>query len=365
VATDELVELARAAAGLGGLYSSHLRSEEEALLPAIGEAIQVGEQAGIRINISHLKSSGRPNWGRLASAVGLVDEARARGIEVTADIYPYNKSATTTLEEIFNIPPDLEPLAGIKRQLAASSVSPAERDALVAKYAIELARALADPIAREKIRKLTSAGAPEEVNWVAKGGWDNFTIMFSRTEPGLIGRMFRDLAIERKRPEFEIAADLYVNEGRDLLISLSAMAEEDVRLGLSQKWSMISSDGDSVPPGTAERVHPRNYGTFPRVLGVYARDLGLFGLEEAVRKMTSLPAQTLRLGDRGLVREGAKADLVVFDPSTIRDVATFLEPHQLSTGIAFVIINGKISLENGKATGALNGRTLLSAGHKK
>ena len=359
-ATGEIEELARTAADLGGIYSSHLRSEEEDLLPAVREAIQIGDQAGIRINISHLKSSGRPNWGRLEAAVGLIAEARARGIEVTADIYPYNKSATTTLETIFNIPPDLEPLAGIERKLAVPGLTAAERDTLDAEYAAQLAKALADPGAREKIRKLTSDGAPNKTNWVAKGGWDNFTIMFSRTEPGLMGRMFRDLAAERKRPEFEIAADLYVREGRDLLISLSAMAEEDVRLGLSQKWTMISSDGESMAPGTAERVHPRNYGTFPRVLGVYARDVGLFGLEEAVRKMTSLPAQTLRIKDRGVIREGAKADLVIFDPSKIRDEATFLEPHRLSTGIAFVLINGKISLENGKSTGALNGRTILS-----
>lgn len=362
--TAEIVELTKVAADAGGLYSSHLRSEEENLIPAIEEAIRIGEQSGIRVNISHLKSSGRPNWGRLTQAVRLVAEARSRGIEVTGDIYPYSKSATTTLEAIFNIPRDMDPLASIERQLASSEVSPADRKALDERYAAELARALADPVRRAKIRQLTSEGDPDKVNWVAKGGWDNFTIMFSRTDPRLIGRMFRDLAAESKRPEFEIAADLYVREGRDLLISLSAMAEEDVRLGLSQKWTMISSDGESIAPGTTERVHPRNYGTFPRVLAVYSRDAGLFGLEEAVRKMTSLPAQTLRLKDRGLVREGAKADLVVWDPSKIQDRATFLDPHELSSGIAFVIINGRMSLENGKFTGALNGRALLASNTK-
>lgn len=358
--TEEIAELAKVAALAGGFYSSHLRSEEENLAQAVEEAVRIGELAGIRVNISHLKSSGRPNWGRLGEAVRLVAAARARGLEVTADIYPYNKSATTTLETIFNVPLDLEPLSSLEERLAAPGLSPAERADLDARYVSELSRALADREGRERIRQLTSEGDPNKTNWVAKGGWDNFTIMSSRTEPGYVGRMFRDLAAELRRPEFDIAADLYVQEGRDLLISLSAMAEDDVRLGLAQPWAMISSDGESIPAGMSERVHPRNYGSFPRVLAVYAREAGLFGLEEAIRKMTSLPAQTLRLGDRGLIRIGAKADLVIFDPAKIRDQATFLEPHQLATGIAYVFINGKISLENGALTGALNGRPLFA-----
>ncbi|HOW86709.1 MAG TPA: D-aminoacylase [Candidatus Aminicenantes bacterium] len=359
--TGEIVELAKVAAAAGGLYASHLRSEEENLIPAVEEALRIGDLAGLRVNISHLKSSGRPNWGRLEEAVRLISAARDRGLEATADIYPYDKSATTTLETIFNVPPDLEPLAGLERQLASAGLSPSERPALDERYAVELARVLADPEGRARIRRLTSEGAADKVNWVAKGGWDNFTIMASRTEPQFVGRMFRDLAAELKRPEFDIAADLYVREKRGLLISLSAMAEGDVRTGLRQPWSMISSDGESIPAGTAELVHPRNYGTFPRVLGAYSREAGLFPLEEAVRKMTSLPAQALRLADRGLIRVGAKADLVVFDPAAVRDRATFVEPHQSSEGILFVIVNGKVSVENGVFAGALNGTTLLSS----
>ncbi len=360
--TEELIEVAGAAAPFGGMYSTHMRSEEEKLIPAVEEAIRISEKTGLRLNISHLKSSARPNWGRLKEAVRLVAEARSRGTEVTADIYAYNKSATSSLEEIFNIPGDLEPLAGIAKKIASPDTTSAERQDLDGRYAAELARALADPVSREKIRKLTETGVSDKTNWVAKGGWENFTIMFSRTKPAFVGRMFCDLAVELKRSEFDIAADLYVAEGRDFLITLSTMSEDDVRLGLSQPWTMISSDGLCMDPASKERVHPRNYAAFTRVLSEYVRGNGLLDLENAVRKMTSLPAQTLRLKDRGMIREGAKADLVIFDPAKVKDQATFLEPRQYSTGIEFVLINGRLSVENGVANGALNGRTILKSG---
>lgn len=360
--TEELIELAGAAAPFGGIYSTHMRSEEEKLIPAIEEAIRISEKTGLRLNISHLKSSARPNWGQLKEAVRLVSEARSRGTEVTADIYAYNKSATASLEDIFNIPVDLEPLAGMAKRIASPDTPIAERRDLDGRYAAEVAKALADPVSREKIRKLTETGVPDRTNWVAKGGWENFTIMFSRTKPEYVGRMFCDLAKELKKPEFDIAADLYVAEGRDFLITLSTMSEDDVRLGLSQPWAMISSDGLCMDPASKERVHPRNYAAFTRVLSEYVRDNGLLSLENAVRKMTSLPAQTLRLKDRGMIREGAKADLVVFDPAKVRDKATFLEPRQYSTGIEYVLINGRLSVEKGVANGALNGRTILKSG---
>ena len=196
---------------------------------------------------------------------------------------------------------------------------------------------------------------------MAKGGWDNFTIMASRTRPEFIMKMFRDLAAELKKPEFDIAADLFIAEKDDLIISLSAMDEADLRAGLTPPWSMISSDGEAMAAGSSELVHPRNYGTFPRVLARYVREEKLLTLEDAVRKMTGLPAQTLRLRDRGFLRAGAKADLVVFDPRTVLDRATFTEPHQLAAGIRWVIINGGLSLEDGRLNDRLNGRVLKTA----
>lgn len=356
--TAELVELAREAARFGGLYATHMRSEEEKLLEAVREALQIGREAGIRVEISHLKSSGRPNWGRLPGAVRLIAEARSRGLEVTADIYPYNKSATTTLEEIFNVPRDMEPLAGIVKKMDDGRLGGDEKTNLHRQYADALAAALADPARREKIRKLTSEGVSDSVNWVAKGGWDNFTIMSSRSRPEFALKMFRDLASELRRSEFDIAADLFIAEKDDLLISLSAMSEDDVRAGLVPTWSMLSSDGQALAPGTKELVHPRNYGTFPRLLARFVREEKLLTLEDAVRKMTTLPARTLQLRDRGVIQAGNKADLVVFDPQAIQDRATFTEPNQLAAGIQFVIINGGVSLEDGRLNNKLNGRVL-------
>ncbi len=356
--TAELIELAREAARFGGLYATHMRSEEEKLLEAVREAIQIGRKSGIRVEISHLKSSGRPNWGRVPEAVRLIAEARARELEVTADIYPYNKSATTTLEEIFNVPHDMEPLAGIAKKMDDARLGEDGRANLRRQYADALAAALADPARREKIRKLTSEGVSDSVNWVAKGGWDNFTIMSSRSRPEFALKMFRDLAGQLGRPEFDIAADLFIAEKDDLLISLSAMSEDDVRAGLVPDWSMLSSDGQALAPGMKELVHPRNYGTFPRLLARFVREEKLLTLEDAVRKMTSLPARTLRLRDRGVIGAGKKADLIVFDPQTIQDRATFTEPHQLAAGIQFVIINGGLSLEDGRLNNRLNGRVL-------
>jgi N-acyl-D-amino-acid deacylase len=357
--TDEIISLAKVAARFGGLYATHMRSEEEQLLEAVREAIRIGEEAKIRVEISHFKSSGRPNWGGLAKAVPIIEEARARGLAIGADIYPYDKSATTTLETIFNIPRDMEPMAGIAARLGKADA--AERERLAGLYADGLAGALADPARRAKIRKLTLEGVPDSVNWVAKGGWDNFTIMSSRTKPEYVRRMFRDLARETGRSEFDIAADLFIAEKGALIISLSAMDEADVRLAVSKPWTMISSDGSAIPAGTQDLVHPRNYGTFPRVLGHYVRDEKLFELAEAVRKMTSLSASTLGLKDRGIVREGAKADLVVFDAATIADSATFEKPNQTAAGIRAVIVNGKVAVDQGKWTGALAGRVVGGA----
>jgi N-acyl-D-aspartate/D-glutamate deacylase len=356
--TEEIIALARVVAEFGGIYSSHMRSEEENLLDAVREAIRIGEESGARANISHFKATGKPNWGSLEKAVRLVREARERGVEITADMYPYRNSATVPLQIVFSVPPGMGPFDELEKMAAREGISGEESAALAARYAGELTKSLRDPEARERIRKTTEDGLPDRVNWVAKGGWQNFSIMSSLKHPELIGRMFCDLAAERKRPEFDIAADLYLEEGDGVTISLSTMSEDDVLQALRQPWTMLGSDGSVVVEGESS-VHPRNYGTFPRVLRKYVREEGVLVIEEAVRKMTSLPAMLLRLEDRGLVKPGCKADLVIFDSSTIRDKATFDAPHQFGTGISHVFVNGKISLENGRVTDASHGVVLL------
>jgi N-acyl-D-amino-acid deacylase len=352
--TEEIIALARVVAEFGGIYSSHMRSEEENLLDAVRETIRIGEESGARADISHFKATGKPNWGSLEKAIRLVREARDRGVEITADMYPYRNSATVPLQIVFSVPPGMKPFDELEKKAANGE----ENAALAARYASELAKALRDPVAREKIRRATEEGLPDRVNWVAKGGWLNFSIMSSLKHPELVGRMFCDLAAEQKRPEFDIAADLYLEEGDALTISLSTMSEADVLEAIRQPWAMISSDGAVVAEGETG-VHPRNYGTFPRVLAKYVREEGVLGLEDAIRKMSSLPAQLLRLEDRGLIRPGFAADLVVLDPGTVKDEATFEAPHRLSSGISHVLVNGKISLENGRVAGATHGVVLL------
>jgi len=352
--TEEIIALARVVAEFGGIYSSHMRSEEEALIDAVLETIRIGEESGARADISHFKATGKPNWGSLGKAIQFVREARERGVEITADMYPYRNSATVPLQIVFNVPPGMEPFDELEKMAARGEGN----DALAARYTSELAKALRDPAARDKIRRATEDGLPDRVNWVAKGGWLNFSIMGSLKHPELVGRMFCDLAAEQKRPEFDIAADLYLEEGDGLMISLSTMSEDDVLQAIRQPWVMIGSDGSVVAEGEAG-VHPRNYGTFPRVLRKYVREEGVLGLEEAIRKMSSLPAQLLRLEDRGLIRPGFAADLVILNAGAVRDEATFEAPHRFSAGISHVLVNGKLSVENGRAIDPTHGVVLL------
>lgn len=356
--TEEIIALAKVAAAYGGIYTSHMRSEEEQLVEAVAETITIGREAGIRINTAHLKASGKNNWGSMHTAVALMRTARVQGIEMTADMYPYNKSATTPLQVIFNIPENMEPFAGFAEKMQDADLSDKEKQQIYARYPDALAEALADPARRERIKKLTLKGDPKKVNWVAKGGWYNFTIMDSKKNPHLVGKMFCDLAQETGREEFDIAADLYIQEKNDLIISLSAMSEDDVRYALQQEFVMISSDGAAIPFGQGG-AHPRNYGSFTRVLGKYAREENLLTLAAAVRKMTSLPAQLLRLPQRGLLLVGYKADITIFDPETVRDNATFLKPHQYSSGILYVLVNGKVSISAGEFNNTYFGKALL------
>jgi len=356
--TEEIIALAKIVAEYKGIYSTHMRSEEEELVQAVEEAIRIGEESGVRTNIAHLKASGKMNWGSMFEAVKLVEAARSRGIEITADMYPYSNSSTTSLSIIFHIPKGMAPFSEIEKKIRDKDLTKEERAALAKLYTDELAKALQDESRREKIKKLTLEGDPDKVNWVAKGGWYNFTIMDAKKNTDLIGRMFCDLSEEQGREEFDIAADLFIEEKNDIVISLSTMSEQDVQHALKQPWVMVSSDGSAVPYKEFS-VHPRNYGSFPRVLRKYVREEGLLSLVDGIRKMTSLPAQVLRLSDRGLLLVGYKADLVVFDPQKIRDNATFLDPHQYTSGIEYVIVNGKISIDSGEYNNSLHGKALL------
>jgi N-acyl-D-amino-acid deacylase len=328
--TDEIVELARAAGEAGGLYASHIRGEGGRLLPAIGEAIEVGRRASVPVEISHLKAAGRANWPKMARAIELIDAARAEGLDVTADMYPY-PAGSTTLSAL--LPP---------------WVHAGGREALLAR--------LADPGDRARIHaELDGDGMAHDASW------DGILIAGCPARPEHEGRTLAHIARALGLSPSDAVIEILLQSKGDADMILFMMSEDNVALGLRQPWVMIGSDGEcraAEGPYGAGRPHPRNYGTCPRFLGHYVRERGVVPLPEAIRKLTSLPATKLGLGDRGRLEPGAVADVVVFDPEAIIDTATFAEPHRYPTGIPWVLVNGEPVIEGGRHTGSRPGRVL-------
>jgi dihydroorotase/N-acyl-D-amino-acid deacylase len=329
--TPELLALAEAAAKHGGIYASHIRGENEAAQAALDEAIAIGRGAHIPVEIWHLKSAEKPNWGHMKDVVAKIESARAAGVDITADMYPY----TAAMNDLMASLPEWSQAGGI--------------DATIAR--------LHDPAQRARILKETTEGA------VAREGADNIFIytVVNPSLTSLVGKKLSDIASSQKKSPAEALADIVeLDRGQTIAVRFW-MSEDDVQLGLKQPWVSIDCDaaGQAVDgPFAADSTHPRAFGTAPRVLGHYARDLHLFSLEEAVRKLTSLPARRTGLLDRGVIRPGMAADVVVFDPATIRDVATYDKPLAYADGIVFVVVNGKLVLDDGKMTAERPGRIL-------
>jgi N-acyl-D-amino-acid deacylase len=231
----------------------------------------------------------------------------------------------------------------------------------------ELAKALADKSKREQIRKSVLEGEPHRPSSVALAGWDSYLVTIAEKNAHLIGKILSDIAKEQKRDPFDLAADLVIDEP-DLYVACGVMSEDDMKYAMKQDWLMFSSDGDAFPileETDVPRIgHPRAFSSQARVLRKYVREEKLLTLENAVKKMTSLPASFLQLKDRGLLMKGYKADIVVFDPATVRDNGTHSDARQYSTGTEYVIVNGKISIENGEYDGALHGKLLLLTENK-
>ncbi|MFC2118809.1 amidohydrolase family protein [Bacteroidota bacterium] len=331
--TEEITEISKVAVPYDGIYSTHMRSEEEDLIEAVNEAIKIGKVSGINVNISHLKANGKSNWPFMKKVIEIVNKAREDGMTVTADMYPYDKSATTSLYSVLLYPVDYN---GIE----------------------EIQEALSNDAARKAIKDLTETGIPGQVNWVAKGGWNFFSIIKVPGHPELTNKMFCDLAKESGKSEFDVAADLIIEAGEDVIISLSTMNEENLVLQLQQPWIMVSSDGSAINFG-AKGVHPRNYGSNARVLRKYVREEGVLSIEEAIRRMSGLPAQTLSIKERGFIMEGYYADIVIFDYDKVYDRATFLDPNHYAEGVEYVIVNGKLSVKDGEFIDRYNGKVLL------
>jgi N-acyl-D-amino-acid deacylase len=337
--TEELIALARVAAGYGGFYLTHMRDEGDGLIDVgLAEAVRIGREAGLPVEVLHFKRSGvRGSGGErptLREAVDFIEKARKEGAKIHADVYPYAASQTTLSIRL----PDWSVEGGREKTLGR----------------------LRDPETRNKIRR-------EVAESLARGvaGATAETILFGRTpyeaHRGFQGKRIAEIAREMGVEPAEAILELIDKaEGMTSAVYFG-MREEDVELALSQPWVTIGSDGTALSPeGILARAHPhpRSYGTFPRVLGRYVRERKVLSLEQAVHKMTGLPAERLGLQDRGVVAIGKKADLVVFDPVTITDLATFERPHQLATGVRWLVVNGEVVLDEGRHTGARPGRVL-------
>ena len=329
--TEEVIELAKVAARHGGVHISHMREEGLELLDSVRETIRIGEEGGLPTQITHHKVVGAPMWGRSVESLRLVDEAVARGVDVTIDQYPYTASSTG-LTILF---PGWS-LAGGREALAERLADPEER-----------AR-IRDAI-RDNLENDRGGGSPDNVV-IASCSWD----------PSLEGRSMGDILRDRGLPVntetgAELALELQERGGFGGIFH--SMHEDDVRRIMTHPRTMIASDGGVVAPGEGV-PHPRNYGTFVRVLSLYVREAGLLSLAEAVRKMTSLPAARLGMEDRGVLREGAVADIVVLDPDTVEEHAAFGDPHHYATGVRDVLVSGVPVLRDGEVTGARPGRAL-------
>jgi len=336
--TDELVELAKVVARYGGIYSSHIRGEGRMLLEAVKEAIEIGEAGNVPVEIAHHKASGRHQWGKTRETLRMMEEARARGLDVTCDQYPYEAGMTSL---VTLLPPWVHE-GGMDRLLAR----------------------LRSPQERERIRKDMVDGIPGWENFVKEQGWENIYLGYVKTERNkpLEGKNMVEIAkLTGKSDEFTALFDLLLEEEGYASMVVFEMGCEDVERVMKHPLSMVGSDSWSLAPYGILRMgrpHPRFYGTYPRILSEYVRERRVLGLEEAVRKMTSFPAQRIGLWDRGLIKEGMFADIVIIDFNRVKDKATYLDPHQYPEGVEYVLVNGRIVVAGREHTGALAGKVL-------
>jgi N-acyl-D-amino-acid deacylase len=327
--TPELIELAKVVASYNGIYTSHIRNEGAKLLDAVKEAIAIGREAKIPVEISHHKAGGKTNWGKVRQARRLMEEARKEGVEVTCDVYPYVASSFG----LVNMLPQWAHEGGPEK----------------------IIQRLKDAQIKSRMKKDMLRGA------LSSAHWNRTMIAHCPKHKEYQSRFVAEIAKANRKDPFEFAFNLLIEEKLAVSVVRFGMCEQDVEYVLQYPNAMIGSDGSALAtygPLGKGHPHPRNFGTFPRVLGHYSRMRKIITLQEAVRKMTSLPAQKLGLRDRGVIRPGAWADLVVFNPETVVDVATYADPKKYPEGIEYVIVNGVLTVSKGRHTGARAGKVL-------
>ncbi len=342
--TDELVALATEAAKLGGIYATHMRSEGDAIIAAIDEVIRIAREAKVPAEIWHLKAAGKSNWGRMPEIVARIEKARQSGLDITADTYAYPAWYNSF----------------------SAFIPPWAHDGGDAK----LVERLKDPAMRARIRKEMQEPSNKWDNeWQEIPGAESILVSVVQN-PKLVplqGKTIADVAKLWNKDPIDTIFDLLIQDNAFASVAVFGMSEPDVALALAQPWVSICNDSQGTAPDGLlgrEHPHPRAYGTFPRILRKYVREERKLSLEEAIRKFSALPAQKMRLADRGVLKNGMWADIVIFDPATIRDRATFENPNQLSEGMQFVLVNGIPVIEDGKQTQALPGKVLRGPGYK-
>jgi len=344
--TEELVALAQAAAKHGGIYASHIRNEGMNEKAALDEAFRIGREAKIPVHIFHLKTAGKDNWGKMPDVLVAILNARKEGLEVTANQYPYIASATSLGAAI---PPKYH--AG-------------GTDTFVAR--------LKDPKTRTQIKQELESRAQGggENMWRGPGGPEGILVS-SVLNPQLKqyeGKRVSEIAKIQNKDPMDALMDLVADDRDNVGAIYFSMSEPDVRQAMAQSWVCVGTDYSEVSPTgplSEGKAHPRAYGSFPRVLGTYVRDEHLLRMEDAIRKFTSLPAQIVRLQGRGLLKPGFFADITIFNPDSVKDIATFEDPNRTSQGIEYVFVNGVLSVEHDKVTGQVGGRPLRGPGYEK
>ena len=337
--TEELIEINKASAPYGGVYITHMRSEADAWLQAIDEALRIGREAGVPVEIYHLKAGGQRNWHKTSSAIAKIDSARAAGQDIQADMYSYVAGGT-------GLSACLPPWASADGKLFSN---------------------LKDPATWAKIRAEMDR-VQDEWEALCQLGTPNGVLVLGLNKPEnqkYVGKRLDEIAQMMGKDWEETVRDLLISEEQRIGTVYFMMSEENVKTKLKQPWMKFGTDAGGSDPDSAKGLtHPRSYGNYPRILGKYVRDEKVMPLEEAIRKMSSAVATRLSIGDRGVLKNGMWADIVVFDPDTIADKATFEKPHQLSVGMKYVLVNGVTVVRDGKHTGAKPGMIVRGPGYR-
>jgi N-acyl-D-amino-acid deacylase len=341
--TEELIALASVASKFGGIYATHMRNESDSVLSAIDEALRIGREAHIPVEIWHIKVAGKENWGRMPEVVAKINAARAQGIDVSANTYAY--------------PAWFNDLSAFVPQWAHDGGS------------AKLVERLRDPAARARMRKdMETPSTSWDNEWQEIPGPESVLIGVVQN-PKLLplqGKTLAEIAKLWNKDPMDALFDLLIEDKAFTSVAVFGMSEPDVALALQQPWVSIDNDSSGTSPEGLlgmEHPHPRAYGTFPRILRKYVREEKKLTLEDAIRKFSALPAQRMRLTDRGVLKQGMWADVAIFDAATVRDLATFSEPNQLSQGMEYVLVNGVAVIDQGKMTGARPGKVVRGPGY--